>query len=194
MVSQAILIGIAAGVFFAGLGIFHESVFAEHDSEFEINDPLYIGTFGANKFPVQVSNETFFVYYDYTKPSDSVDKIINITEMSINEEKKSLVIDIEEVPYRSHIAFVFPDKMIDAQNHDFKLFVDGEEKNYELTHFSTHTALDLMISQGVKEIEIVGTYVIPEFGQIAALILIVGIISAIIVTRKQINLQSTTRF
>ncbi len=41
-----------------------------------------------------------------------------------------------------------------------------------------------MIPAGAQEIEIIGTFVIPEFGAIAALILAVAIISIIAVTAK----------
>jgi predicted secreted protein with PEFG-CTERM motif len=41
-----------------------------------------------------------------------------------------------------------------------------------------------MFPEGAEEIEIIGTFVIPEFGAIAALILAVAIISIIAVSAK----------
>ena len=37
---------------------------------------------------------------------------------------------------------------------------------------------------GSEEIEIIGTFVIPEFGTIAAMILVVAIVSIIVITSK----------
>ncbi|KAF6249602.1 MAG: PEFG-CTERM sorting domain-containing protein, partial [Nitrosopumilus sp. YT1] len=42
----------------------------------------------------------------------------------------------------------------------------------------------VMFPAGTEEIEIIGTYVIPEFGTIAAMILAVAIISIIVISSK----------
>ena len=45
-------------------------------------------------------------------------------------------------------------------------------------------SLDIPIKKGDKKIEIVGTYVVPEFGTIAMIVLAVAIVSIIAVSAK----------
>ena len=49
-------------------------------------------------------------------------------------------------------------------------------------------SLSIMFPAGTEEIEIIGTFVVPEFGTVAALILAVAIISIIAVSaRSRLN-------
>ncbi len=63
----------------------------------------------------------------------------------------------------------------------FMVLVDGEEWDDAEINGNEIT---VMFLAGAEEIEIIGTYVIPEFGAIAALILAVAIISIIAVSAK----------
>ena len=63
----------------------------------------------------------------------------------------------------------------------FMVLVDGEESNdVEIDG----NQITVEFPAGTEEIEIIGTFVIPEFGAIAALILAVAIISIIVVSAK----------
>jgi len=63
----------------------------------------------------------------------------------------------------------------------FFVLVDGQEWNdVEIAG----NEVTVMFPAGTEEIEIIGTFVIPEFGAIAALVLAVVIISIIVVTAK----------
>jgi len=69
----------------------------------------------------------------------------------------------------------------DILREPFMVLVDGEESNdYEID--GNKVTVDF--PAGTEEIEIIGTFVIPEFGAIAALILAVAIISIIVVSAK----------
>ena len=52
--------------------------------------------------------------------------------------------------------------------------------------------ITIEFEQGDSDIEIIGTYVVPEFGTVVMMILIVGIMATILITRK--NFASTFRF
>ncbi|MCZ6581969.1 MAG: PEFG-CTERM sorting domain-containing protein, partial [Thaumarchaeota archaeon] len=67
---------------------------------------------------------------------------------------------------------------------DFFVLVDGEEVDYDVTETSTGSILTISFFAGTEEIEIIGTWIIPEFGTIAAMILAVAIISIIAVSAK----------
>ena len=63
----------------------------------------------------------------------------------------------------------------------FMVLVDGEESN-DVEIDGNQVTVEF--PAGTEEIEIIGTFVIPEFGAIAALILAVAIISIIVVSTK----------
>ena len=53
--------------------------------------------------------------------------------------------------------------MINAQNNEFIILVDGEEVDYELTSNSDSSTFEFFVPVGSEEVEIIGTNVIPEF-------------------------------
>jgi predicted secreted protein with PEFG-CTERM motif len=63
----------------------------------------------------------------------------------------------------------------------FMVLVDGEESNDAEINGNT---VIVPFNAGTEEIEIIGTFVIPEFGTIAAMILAVAIISIIAISSK----------
>jgi predicted secreted protein with PEFG-CTERM motif len=65
------------------------------------------------------------------------------------------------------------------------VLIDGEESNNVTINGNEVT---IMFPEGTSEIEVVGTFVIPEFGSVAALILIIAIISTVIISSKKLNL------
>lgn len=76
---------------------------------------------------------------------------------------------------------------------DFIVMVNGETAKFTENESSLagHRTLTLSFGAGEKTIEIVGTNVIPEFGSIAVLILVVAIISIIALSSKKIPLANT---
>ena len=70
------------------------------------------------------------------------------------------------------------------QDDTFFVLVDGEEVDFEETTTSTDRTLTIQFPAGAEEIEIIGTFVVPEFGTIAVMILAVAIISIIAVSAK----------
>ena len=79
--------------------------------------------------------------------------------------------------------------MIDAktngQDDSFIVLIDGAEvkPSGEETNNSFRT-LTIQFLQGDQDIEIIGTWIVPEFGAIAALVLAIAIISIIAVSAK----------
>ncbi len=76
------------------------------------------------------------------------------------------------------------DATINGEDDDFFILIDGEEVDFDETTTSTDRTLTIAFPAGAEEIEIIGTFVIPEFGTIAAMILAVAIISIIAVSAK----------
>ena len=84
------------------------------------------------------------------------------------------------------ITLEIPRNALDTDSTSDPLFVivDGEEAESDESATSTTRTVTVMFSAGAEEIEIIGTFAIPEFGTIAAVILAVAIVSIIAVTAK----------
>jgi len=76
------------------------------------------------------------------------------------------------------------DATIDGVDDSYFVLVDGEEVDFEETKTSKDRTLTIQFPAGAEEIEIIGTFVVPEFGTIAVMILAVAIISIIAVSAK----------
>ena len=111
-------------------------------------------------------------------------KIIRITP---DLEMKSLIIEIE-TDSDGELRITFPKDVIDTDEEGFFILVDGVETVHDATSNLENWSFVIPFSYGSEEIEIVGTYVIPEFGTVAILVLIaaIGTIIGISAKNKQI--------
>ena len=76
---------------------------------------------------------------------------------------------------------------VDDNGNDEEIFVlidDEEVSDFDETPTSTDRTITIEFPAGAEQIEIIGTFVVPEFGTIAAMILAVAIISIIAVSAK----------
>jgi len=100
-----------------------------------------------------------------------------VTGASVNTDDNSIVISIDAND--DGTLTVNPSKTV--QDGIFMVLVDGEEwDDVEIVN----NKVTVMFPAGAEEIEIIGTFVIPEFGTIAAMILAVAIISIIAVSAR----------
>ena len=102
-------------------------------------------------------------------------------------ESNSLIVSISASSDGS-LTLTIPRSILDAtingEDDDFFVLIDGEEVDFDETTTSTDRTLTIAFPAGAEEIEIIGTFVVPEFGTIAAMILAVAIISIIAVSAK----------
>ena len=102
-------------------------------------------------------------------------------------DASSLIIAIDSTS-DGQLTITLPRELIDAklggEDDDFFVLVDGEEVEFDETATSADRTLMIQFPAGAEEIEIIGTFVVPEFGTIAALILAVAIISIIAVSAR----------
>ena len=68
---------------------------------------------------------------------------------------------------------------------NFFVLADGEEVPFEESATKTHRSLTIVLPADTEEIEIIGTFVIPEFGSIAMLVLAVAVVSIISLCQVQ---------
>ena len=95
----------------------------------------------------------------------------------------SLIIQIETFS-DGDLLITLPKTVIDTSEGDFFVLVDGEETVFYAEQTPESWTLRIPFYNGSEEIEIIGTFVIPEFGTIAAIILAVAITSIIVLSAK----------
>ena len=135
---------------------------------------------------VIVQDSTDLISYEITNG-----KLLNVIP---DLDAVSLLIYIETTDAGS-ITLTIPRSVLDASINDgddeFFVLVDGEEVDFEEIKTSVDRTLTIDFLAGTEQIEIIGTFVIPEFGTIAAMILAVAIISIVAISAKsRLSLQS----
>ena len=171
------------------LVIFPAPIYAEHifeDGE-AFAQQLDISQISAEKFVMIVDDTSYDMYYGYHGSLDSMasDKSEPVlSSMSINQERMSLEITFSEIPANSVFWVRMPDNVISAEKGHFQVFVDGKKTLYDLTKFPKDYALGMIVPKDGRHVEIIGTNVIPEFGSIAILILVLPIVSIVVISRK----------
>ena len=128
---------------------------------------------------VTVQDSTDLVSYEITNA-----KLINVIP---DLDAVSLLIYIQTTDDGS-ITLTIPRSVLDATikngDDEFFVLVDGEEVDFEEITTDIDRTLTVPFNAGTEQIEIIGTFVIPEFGTIAAMILAVAIISIVAISAK----------
>ena len=150
-----------------------------------INDPIIVNSI-VTATTITVQDSTDLVSYEIINA-----KLINVIP---DMDAVSLLIYIESTDDGS-ITLTIPRSVLDATinngDDEFFVLVDGEEVDFEEITTSTDRTLTIEFLAGSEQIEIIGTFVIPEFGTIAAMILAVAIISIIAISAKsRLSIQS----
>jgi predicted secreted protein with PEFG-CTERM motif len=135
---------------------------------------------GDGELAVKGGGDVFCVPYE-------VDGAV-VTGATVNSATKSLTLKIE-TESDGHIQLAIPRDVLDATEDgsdvDFIVLVDDEEADFEEVDSDDSTrTVDVTFEDGASQIEIIGTYAVPEFGTMAAIILAVAIVSIIAVSAR----------
>jgi len=140
-----------------------------------------------NNFEVDAENHgTFDVEYTI--------KGASIKDIEVDSNNFALVVQIESTD-EGTITLNLPREFIGAEKQDgkddiFIILIDGIEVEYqEAAVHSESRIITINFEQGDSHIEIIGTYVIPEFGTITMMILIVGIMITILATKNKFQIS-----
>ena len=112
-----------------------------------------------------------------------------VKEMIVDSEIFALIV-ILETGDDGAITLKLPRESIDAKKTDnlddkFIILIDGQEVPYkEITTNSEYRTITIEFEEGDSDIEIIGTFVVPEFGSIVMIILVIGIFSTILLSTK----------
>jgi predicted secreted protein with PEFG-CTERM motif len=110
-----------------------------------------------------------------------------VGSISNDPEALSIIVELTDAD-GGEIVLTLPrdviDSTIDGVDEIFFVLVDGYEAEYTEVATDLDRTVTIPFVAEAGSIEIIGTYVIPEFGTIAMMILVVAIISMVVVTRK----------
>ena len=150
-----------------------------------IEDPLVVNSL-VTATTVTIQESADLISYEITNA-----KLLNIIP---DLDAISLLIYIETTDEGS-ITLSIPRSVLDSSinggDDEFFVLVDGEEVDFEEIKTSVDRTLTIEFLAGTEQIEIIGTFVVPEFGTIAAMILAVAIISIVAISAKsRLNMVS----
>ena len=145
-------------------------------------------------FPVNIPNSgTFDVGYTVRGGE--------VKDMVMNQERYSLVIETV-ITSNGNIILKLPRDSFDAQNDDtdtaFIILISKQNnadadfiqvEYEEIAVSSDYRTIRIPLEEGDKWVEVIGTYVIPEFGSIVIIILVVAVSSAIIMSKSKFSVR-----
>ena len=113
----------------------------------------------------------------------------NVVNVIPDSEANSVIVELEATTEQGVLTITLPRDVMDAkisddEDDDFFVLVDGEEVVFEETKTDADRTLAIEFPAGAEEVEIIGTFVVPEFGTIAMMILAVAIISIIAISAR----------
>jgi len=121
-------------------------------------------------------------------------KILSITP---DPTAKSLIVEIETTD-DGQVKLILPRAVIDSKSGNdgqtgedtpFFVLVDGEEVDFEEGDATdADRTITIPFVDGASQIEIIGTWVIPEFGTIAVIVLAVAIVSIVAISRSRLSI------
>ena len=145
-------------------------------------------------FPVQIPNSgTFDVGYTIRGG--------DVTEINMSLDRYSLLVETT-MDTNGNLILKLPRESFDAQS-------DGEDNTFiiliskennepgdfvqveyeEIATSSDYRTIRIPLEEGDKWIEVIGTYVIPEFGSVVIIILVVAVSSAIIISKSRFSVR-----
>lgn len=112
-----------------------------------------------------------------------------VDRATVSQITKSIILDVNAQDDGS-VSLVIPREVLDSKSSTgdspFLVMIDEQPSSeyYEQYSDDERRTIDISIPQYTEQIEIIGTYAVPEFGSLAAIILAVAVISTIIMTAR----------
>ncbi len=140
----------------------------------------YVGVENPLEYVLVIDEHTYSIPYN-------VDA--KVLAMAIDPELTSLLIGLENSK-NSIFEIDLQHEMINAENNEFAILVNGYEIDYEMISDSDSSKFSFYIPEFTEEVEIIGTHVIPEFpfGAILGFALLITIVTVIVRIKPLIRL------
>ena len=146
------------------------------------------------EFPVEIPNSgTFDVGYTIRGGE--------VKDIEMNMDRYSILVQVT-MDTNGNLILKLPRESFDAQSdgtdENFIILVSKENtspENFMYVEYedvaigSEYRTIRIPLEEGDKWVEIIGTYIIPEFGSIAIIILVVAVSSAIIISKNRLSIR-----
>ena len=146
-------------------------------------------------FPVQIPNSgTFDVGYTIRGGE--------VFSISMDQSHYSIGVILHDVNSNGNLILKLPTESFDAQSdgkdNTFIILISKENNEpedfmqveyEEIATSSDYRTIRIPLEEGDKWVEVIGTYVIPEFGSIVVIILVVAVSSAIIISKSRFSVR-----
>ena len=145
-----------------------------------------------------IENKTGIIPTKFVMNIDDREIMLNYTItggsiLDIYPESDSLVVKMDATE-QGILSINLPREVIDAKIGDmddfFYVLVDEEEVDFDEITTPTDRTISVWFSENTDEIEIIGTFVIPEFGIVALFVLLAGVIPVIAISRSKLSVIS----
>ena len=124
-----------------------------------------------------------------------------VKDVVMNQERYSLVVETT-MSSNGNIILKLPRDSFDAQNDDVDttfIILISKQNNAaadfiqveyeEIAVSSDYRTIRIPLEEGDRWIEVIGTYVIPEFGSMVIIILVIAVSSAIIMSKSKLSVR-----
>jgi outer membrane protein assembly factor BamB len=130
----------------------------------EMENPVYMLQEGSVSYPIAYSIEGG-----------------EVTGMAIDKDKKSVDISVASARAGS-LTVKLPKSIIDAPTSSLQVYLDGRAVQFDEESDDQSRTLSIPLSEGAKQVQVMGTYIVPEFSALTSGILAATIIGTIAAT------------
>ncbi len=141
--------------------------------------PVFAQT--AQQFTVKdaQSGQSYAVNYSVTGAT--------VDDVSISPQDASLIVSLKSSG-DGNLTMTMPRSLIDAKvgtgDDQFFVLVDGADTDFTESKTTDDRTISVSFPQDTQQIEIIGTQVVPEFGGLSFVVLVVAIISIVAISAK----------
>jgi len=155
---------------------------------------LDIGQLEAEKSVFEFDGISYDIYYGFHGSLDAMGEEPQdptLTEMAINQDRKSIEVFFETVPEKNNFWLRIPFDVMTAEKEQYKVLINGEDAKYDLMKMPEAYVIGMIIDEETTKVEILGSKVIPEFGPLTILILGLSILGIVYVVRSPFGTSLT---
>ena len=129
-------------------------------------------SYAQKTYHLEIDEHVFDIEYDFNG---------DVIAMAIDNELNSLLIGTENVQ-DTLFQITLPNELIRAQDNEFAILVNGVEVDYSIIA-DQDKILTFFVPDFTEEVEIIGTYVVPEF-PLGVLLVFSSLIGTIVLMQK----------
>ena len=110
-----------------------------------------------------------------------------VDDISISPQDTSLLVSLKSSD-DGNLTMTLPRSLIDAKggtgDDQFFVLVDGADTDFTENKTNTDRTVTVSFPAGTQQVEVIGTQVVPEFGGLSFVVLVIAIVSIVAISSK----------